>query len=435
MKTLQKSLVLLAIVVVILLWIFLPGSKTAIPNEGASPLSSETSGQCSTQVVEADIESFANRDSGSTYAEDKRKYQSIEKKISRCEKDGKFSRFADENTDCGEALRKKLFDAYRDKFIAHAQSTFENFECEIKDLEFISDEYKELRKKEIRGAGDMNSLFAGVDDIIQVYDSIGNLIKSCHKLSPRSDDKFPIDSVKNMIEKVKRYQSATFILGNDRVALCERIKDTLGEISQILFDKHADFLNGKIDKSLETYEGFNLKQDYNDAVWEAVNNDINGLCDRYNRYGYGYGYGYGYNRYKYKDIYGVPADTLNRRCDELNKRWDEERNRSEKYFRYGKEILNKLKTDALDSAVLERYKNTDVYETTKKLAASIDLYLEFWALDGKNDKTYKNLYAKVIKDDNMKSSKLRHALKELSSNDASYEGFYKLQILTLSRQD
>jgi hypothetical protein len=69
--------------------------------------------------------------------------------------------------------------------------------------------------------------------------------------------------------------------------------------------------------------------------------------------------------------------------------------------------------DVLDKSRLKGYKDVNKYGTPKKLAASIDLCLEVWDLNGKNGKTYKNLLNKIVADENIRYGRLRKVLEQI----------------------
>lgn len=420
MKTLLKILLPLAVVGIVYFVIIKPTNVTTPPTT-PKDISSPPSGQCST-LVETEIKSFSARDSGSTYGEDRGFYQKIKDHIGDCHEKHYFSKFTSVSKDCRDTLTGKLVDVYRDKFVRHASSMFENSECEINDLKSIRSEYQELRR-ELRKKGgsvlsETDSLFAKIHDIIQVYDAVDSMINACRDFSAQTGADFPMDSVKNVIETAKKYKDMTFNFGNKFVGLCERTKDTLEEIPRILFDKHVAFLDKKIDASSETYGGFDVWREYYDTVLRDVRNEINALY---------------MHRVKYVNN-GVDPDDFRRKYNELKARWDEEYAGSVNYFNYRKKIIEYLQGNKLDEYKLMGYRDSvDKYAKTEKLKASINYCLEFWKLDGSKGKKYSDLLSEVLKDDNLKDSKLRFALQNVLIGVKTYDRITDKE-MALSRQ-
>jgi ribosomal protein L22 len=85
------------------------------------------------------------------------------------------------------------------------------------------------------------------------------------------------------------------------------------------------------------------------------------------------------------------------------------------------EIIQYIRGGELDTAKLIEYKSTK--GISQKLKNSIQLCLDFWALDGsgsgKKSKTYWNLRDKVNADDNLHNSKLKAFIDKMSQEGAT----------------
>jgi len=326
---------------------------------------------------------------GTKRFDDSASYRDIERLIRDCKDNHRFNKdIPGKNKDCSDTLMGRLLDVYRDKFLDHARNIYRDSTCKINDLNYIRSEYKEI--------GVVNDT---ITTIVKYYDGIDSLIKRCRSFSPKPGGNFSMDSVKAKIVSAKNYQAAISKLESKKLYLCE-CKDTLDRISQILFDRHVNFLNGKTDILLKKY-----MEEYDDSLLTAAEDEVDVLN-------------------KNRGIYinnGVDADTIMKRYETLQEKLNEVRVKTRRYAEYREEIIEYLQGTVLDEVKLKEYRdNTAKYGTTKKLAASINLCLEFWALDGSKGKKYSDLLSKVRKDDNLNDSKLKSALEKYLIGKTTY---------------
>jgi len=385
------SIIVVAAVVAGAAYFLLTSAKGAGESKELPPAGNQFTGR-----IEKNID--AMRDS----AYSKETYKEISSLINNYHRDQLFSNESSADNDKWKnILTRKLFDTYVVKFVGYAQSAFKRPEWKVEDLNFIRDEYSEMKKVEItdnsgrvfllQPGSSEDNLLKEIQEIRRTYENANKFIDNCANFS-QSGGSFPIADIKNKITTANEYKNKTFKLENETFPLCGRTRKRLEEVPQILFNKHVAFLNRKIAGSLGKYDNFRSQAEYQNAEWKTVKSAIDGLDI---------------------SVYGVDSATFTRQHTELTEKWNAEIPRSMNYFEYHDKIIKYINGDILNRDTLKTYKNVNKYGTTKKLAASIDLCLEIWDLNGLNGKTYKNLLEKVSADENIKYSKLRNILNQL----------------------
>jgi len=332
----------------------------------------------------------------------KTSYNEINSLIGNYHGDHNFSKESEGDNDrWKDILVRRLFDAYAAKFVSYAHTVFRSPEWKEEDLNLLRDEYQDMKRVEVvekgnkvfllQPGGSTDNLLKEVQEIRRAYDNINSFIGSCAAFSS-SGASFPTADIKSKLALADGYRKKTYKLESETYPLCGRLRKKLDEIPQVLFNRHVVFLNSKIAASTGKYDGYGSQAEYAGADWKTVKSEIDAL-DR--------------------DIYGVDSATFARQYRELTEKWNAELPRAANYFDYREEIIRYINGSELDKNRLKGYKDANKYGTSKKLAASIDLCLEIWELNGNRGKTYKDLLGKVIADENIRYGRLRKVLEQI----------------------
>lgn len=182
-----------------------------------------------------------------------------------------------ENDQQKKNLSRNLYAAYANKFLEQALYVFKNKEWSPADLAFIRTEYKELQDSPYLESGNsMNSRFGEIKRVFDKYDEINYFISSCNNLSyprvPSLTDNFPIEEVRSKLDRVKAYRNKK--LENSYLNNCKRLHSELNAIPQILFRKHVNYLDNKINSWTGMYGGYNSQKAYTENIYMPLKNEI-----------------------------------------------------------------------------------------------------------------------------------------------------------------
>lgn len=199
---------------------------------------------------------------------------------------GRFGDTKSENDFNKNNLTSNLYAAYSQKFIEQAYNVFKGSECKYDDFNFIRKEAKTLSQSPYLKNGSFvyNSL-KEIQQILNKYDEINRFINEAKNLKTPDGAsapiavKFPIEEVNSKINQSRTYLNSN--LGNSYVNNCSRLKQELRDIPNILFQKHIQYLNKKLDYWTGTYSaGYRTLTAYRDNVYSPINNEINSLSNQ-----------------------------------------------------------------------------------------------------------------------------------------------------------
>jgi len=216
--------------------------------------------------IESEIDSL-NKSPASVFCP--KLYKEIQYNINEYHKQKLFDDANDSNN-----LSKKLYYAYAPKFIESTMYVFNGSEWKNDDLKFIENEVKALKKSRYLTSGTVTSNdFQKIENILKKYYEITGFISTCNKFSysnydiiverPSKIDKNQFPDVSDKIKKAQDYLN----LDNNYVKNCVRLKKDLEAIPQILFEKHINYLQTKIQQNGGKYENYNIPKDYADLIF------------------------------------------------------------------------------------------------------------------------------------------------------------------------
>lgn len=204
-------------------------------------------------------------------------YHEVNYRINDYYKKDRFGVTSSENEQWNDNLTKDLYSAYVDKFIQQAFYVFKGSQWEIEKLNFIRKESQSLRKSPFLEKGSpMDKKFAEIQAIFNKYDEINSFISKCNGFSFSSynlSDNYPISDVHNYTSQSKAYLSDN--LDNIYVNNCSRLKASLQEIPQSLFDAHIRYLDKKIEQWSNMYPDFSSQKDYSQNLYSIIEKQIN----------------------------------------------------------------------------------------------------------------------------------------------------------------
>lgn len=198
--------------------------------------------------------------------------------------DQRLGENATENDQWKKILSSNLYAAYTDKFISQAFYVFKGSEWQVEKLNFIRKEYQALQKNGYQsGLLEKNSItdqiFNDIKYIFVKYDEITGFINSCKAFSFTEYDnfehEFPISNVEQDIVRSKEYLDSN--LENEHVGNCSRLKSSLNDIPQILFDAHVKYLDNKINHLSGKYVDSKNQADYSTNLYLPLYNEIEKL--------------------------------------------------------------------------------------------------------------------------------------------------------------
>jgi hypothetical protein len=198
--------------------------------------------------------------------------------------DQRFGENTTENDQWKKILSSNLYAAYTDKFISQAFYVFNHAEWEVEKVEFIRKEYQALQKDGYQsGSLEKNSItdqiFNDIKNIFVTYDEITGFINSCKAFSFEEYDnfnnEFPFSTVEQDILRSKEFLESN--LENEHVSNCSRLKSSLNDIPQILFDAHVKYLDNKITHLSRKYVDYKNQPDYSKNLYLPLYNEIEKL--------------------------------------------------------------------------------------------------------------------------------------------------------------
>jgi hypothetical protein len=178
-------------------------------------------------------------------------------------------------------LMKNLYSAYVLKFIDQAMYVFERSEWNTKDIQLIRSEVKRLSASAyLDPTGPIANSFKDINLILSKYDEINNYINTCRAFTYVDyaiNSNFPDLSAK--LSKSKGYINNG--LGNSYVNNCLRLKEDLKRVPVILFEKHIDYLRGKINQNGRRYREITFQPEYAKYIYLPLRTQLDNLSNSY----------------------------------------------------------------------------------------------------------------------------------------------------------
>jgi len=193
-------------------------------------------------------------------------------------------------------LEKRLYYVYAGRFISQANAVFDDSDWNAADLKFIGNECQTLQKSEwLERGGQTDTDLAEIQENIARYNEIDKFIADC------GSSEFSYSGFAAKIAKAEEYLSDT---DYEAVNNCARLRNGLEEIKRILFGKHIDYLNKKIDASFGKYSGYKSRDEYMTGLYDPLKAEIDSLISS-------------------KDIYdGIGFSEIKNKHSELLKKWN-----------------------------------------------------------------------------------------------------------------
>jgi hypothetical protein len=193
---------------------------------------------------------------------------------------GRFGETQSENDLNKNNLTSTLYSVYVQKFIEQTFNVFRGSDWKPEDLKFIREETNALFKSPfLNNPSQVYLKLVEIQSILNKYNEINSFISDCKSFKYDSlsiVNSFPVDKVIAKINQAKTYQVRNL---NPYVNNCSRLQQELRDVPNILFQKHVQYLDKKIDDWSGTYEEYNTQQAYSNSIYTPINNEINRLSN------------------------------------------------------------------------------------------------------------------------------------------------------------
>jgi hypothetical protein len=245
MKTIKITLtvVVLLAITVSAIWGFMSLSKG---DEAQAPINTHT------KIIEAKISTLNNLSESST---SKNLYGEIKYYIEDDFSRNKLGATQLENDQMRNMLLNSLYATYAEKFLNQAFNVFKGSAWEIDKLSFIRNENLSLQREGHQNGflelnGSIDKKFNEIKNIFTEYDKVNIFINKCKNISEFLDyeiaTQFPIFKVEEYLKGSKEYLKS--IAETNLLKNCDRLRNDLITVPQILFTAHVKYLEAKINQ-------------------------------------------------------------------------------------------------------------------------------------------------------------------------------------------
>lgn len=211
-------------------------------------------------------------------------YSEVLSRINEFYRAGKFGNTEFENKQLNDNYIKRLYSKYTELFISQVYYIFRNSEWKQEDLKLIKNEISMLKTQKLNNkilledGTPTDDEFHKIEGVLKKYDEIVNFIATNKQFSYTETDlmlSYPISKVDSILSRSKYLLNNK--LENAFVNNCNRLKDELREMPQVLFNEHVKYLDNKIRFWSGKYSNYSTQAEYRANLYDNLKNEINSL--------------------------------------------------------------------------------------------------------------------------------------------------------------